>query len=51
MASPGVALDQFYPLYFHGTTPVSYGAAPARPQVFGFGSAGLGVMFHQGRLV
>jgi hypothetical protein len=50
VASPGVALDQFYPLSLHGTTPVSYGAAPARPQAFGFGSAGVG-MFHQGWLV
>lgn len=41
VASPGLALDQFYPLT-HGTTPVSYGAAPARPQAFGFGSAGVG---------
>lgn len=48
VASPGLALDQFYPVY--GTTPVSYGAAPARPQAFGFGSAGVGVL-HQGRLV
>lgn len=40
VASPGLALDQFYPLSFHGTTPVSYGAAPARPQAFVFGSAG-----------
>lgn len=50
VASPGLALDQFYPLSFHGTTPVSYGAAPARPRAFGFGSAGVG-MFHQGWLV
>lgn len=50
VASPGLALDQFYPLSLHGTTPVSYGAAPARPQAFGFGSAGVGT-FHQGWLV
>lgn len=50
VASPGLALGQFYPLSLQGTTPVSYGAAPARPQAFGFGSAGVGT-FHQGWLV